>query len=338
MCLESSEIHYRKYCCESLLRPTLTSLGQCFTTLGPAGATTELTQTFAGLIGGFKVIFAVNASEQMEYDSKIVSSPFLGEAGIHLSFSNFDMSPSVSTSMKALRVAPNTSVSVALSYASLDKTKRYQDVWPWSKPTCVTEGKFWELSEEERSHIHHNRFFHTYYRTCPMELTNCTLLARRFINDTTAECHPSDILYQKAEVKVMKRCLENHLTHDKSQYKLCEETEITQQSSLTTLAPQVMDSQEGVTIMSNMTYSMINIYYTQLAYTQHRENIPTIFTWFSSLGGQMGLFLGASMITLVEIYFTLCRVVRVVITALLAAVCRWAKRCLKPLPPHQVHA
>ena len=60
-------------------------------------------------------------------------------------------------------------------------------MWPWSVPVCVTEEKFWNLTEWERSRIHHNLFYHAFYRTCPNFLTNCTLLARRFTDDTTGE-------------------------------------------------------------------------------------------------------------------------------------------------------
>ncbi|KAK8404211.1 hypothetical protein O3P69_000346 [Scylla paramamosain] len=207
----------RLECCREVLKPTLTGLGQCYTTRSPQG-NAILQQTFAGLLGGYKVIFAVNTSEQIIYDSRIVSSPSLAEAGIHVSLSNFDLSPSVATSMQPLRVAPNIAASVAVSYTSLNKRERYKGALPWSVPSCVTEESFWNLTEEERSKIHHNFFFHIFYRTCPLLLTNCTLLARRFTNDTTAECHPSDILSHKVMDDQMTRCLDDHLHKDASKH------------------------------------------------------------------------------------------------------------------------
>ncbi|XP_045118365.1 acid-sensing ion channel 1-like isoform X3 [Portunus trituberculatus] len=327
VCMSSTKTMFRLECCREVLKPTLTGLGQCYTTRSPQ-VNAILRQTFAGLLGGYKVIFAVNTSEQIIYDSRIVSSPSLAEAGIHVSLSTFDLSPSVATSMQPLRVAPNTAASVAVSYTSLNKRERYKGALPWSVPTCVTEESFWNLTEEERSKIHHNFFFHISYRTCPLQLTNCTLLARSFTNDTTADCHPSDILHHKVMDDQMTDCLYDHLYRDVSDNKLCEVTEMTQQMSHTTLVPEMLEAHEGITVIPDLTYSMINIYYTQLGYTEHKENIPTVFTWFSGLGGQMGLFLGASVITLVEIYFTLCRVLHLLLTAFVAAFCREIRRCL----------
>ncbi|CAL4213849.1 unnamed protein product, partial [Meganyctiphanes norvegica] len=58
--------------------------------------------------------------------------------------------------------------------------------------------------------------------------------------------------------------------------------------------------------------SMINIYYSKLGYTEFKEKVPTFGSWFSVMGGQMSILMGASLITLMEIVFafiTLCKII-----------------------------
>lgn len=50
-------------CCQTVLRPTITTLGVCFTTLNQNGL--RLNQTIAGLVGGYRILFDVALREYM---------------------------------------------------------------------------------------------------------------------------------------------------------------------------------------------------------------------------------------------------------------------------------
>lgn len=50
-------------CCQTVLRPTITTLGVCFTTLSQNGL--RLNQTIAGLVGGYRILFDVALHEYM---------------------------------------------------------------------------------------------------------------------------------------------------------------------------------------------------------------------------------------------------------------------------------
>ncbi|KAK4324235.1 hypothetical protein Pmani_005075 [Petrolisthes manimaculis] len=308
-------------CCSETFQPTLTSLGRCYTTIN---TTNSYRQTISGLLGGHRIIFAVNSHEYIEYDHHVVSTISLAEAGIHVSLSNYDITPSVATSVQALRIAPNTAASIALTISTLDRSERFLGLWPWSQSSCVTHEQYGAMSEVERAKMEHNLYFHSYYRTCPLLHSNCTFLAFRFTNDTTRVCYPWDVYGQLDLQDEMAHCLQSHLNkHNPNKTMMCQNTMITQQQSHTTLLREVVKAQQGITIKPGVNVSMMNVYYPQLGYTEYRERVPTIFTWFSKLGGQMGLFLGASFITVVEVFFTSTRVLRAALTAL----CTRIKSC-----------
>ncbi|XP_071530611.1 uncharacterized protein [Panulirus ornatus] len=277
-CFSPTSQRYSVECCHEMFQPTITPLGLCYSTLreGPI-----LNQSIAGLIGGHRIIFAINNHEYMDYDPNVVSLITLAEAGIHVSLSNFEMTASVATNMQAFRIAPNTAASIALSVSMLDRTEHYLSVWPWATPACVTEQEFWGMGEEGRANTENNYYFYTFYRTCPLALTNCSTLAFRFTNDSTAECMPADLLHHKNIESKMRECVWYHFLLNSSENMLCQCTSITQQQSFTTLVKETLQAQEGISILPNVTMSMMNIYYTQLGYTEYKERIPTIFTWFS---------------------------------------------------------
>ncbi|XP_042884908.1 acid-sensing ion channel 2-like [Penaeus japonicus] len=317
-CYSPNSGSYSEECCnDAFTHATVTTLGVCYSTLGMNNAFkgANLTQTIAGLMGGHRIIFSISTEEQMEYDPKVVSTTSLSEEGIHVSLSNFPVTPTVAANMQAVRIAPNTAASVALSVTTIDRKENYQEVWPWSTPTCITEEKFWQLSEEERAYTENNLYFAFYYRVCPHLHLNCTSLPFRFSQDQTRECMPWDVLHHKAMEKNMSQCVKDHLErHDYDKSEMCLSTSINQQQSFTTIIKEVLQDLEGKPIRPNLTVSMVNIYFSELGYTEYYERVPTFLTWFSDLGGQMGLFLGASFITIVEFYFALCYLLRVLLT------------------------
>ena len=63
----------------------------------------------------------------------------------------------------------------------------------------------------------------------------------------------------------------------------------------------------------NEDVSLVNIYYSDLGYAEYIERITTFSMWLSNFGGQMGLFLGASFITLTEVVFTLLYLAKVLV-------------------------
>lgn len=315
-CYSSSQSLTSSLCCQTVLRPTITTLGVCFTTLSQNGL--RLNQTIAGLVGGYRILFDVALHEYMDYDYNVVSTTSLAEAGIHVSLSNFASSPAVAANIQAVRIAPNTAASVALDVTNIDHTEVYLDDWLWPnpRPRCVSEEKFWAMSEEERAYTGSNQYFSLLYRDCLNHFFNCSAIPFMFTNDTTSACTPDITLYQSKINDKMMDCVQNHLSQLEEGFgKLCFTTTINQQLSYTTLMKNgVQNIIDNRLLPPNITLSMVNIYYTELGFTEYYERIPTFITWFSDLGGQMGLFMGASFITLVELIFTVCYVLRVLMT------------------------
>lgn len=336
-CYSPTSGSYSEQCCsDAFTHATVTNMGVCYSTLGLNNAYkgANLTQTIAGLMGGHRIIFSVTSEEQMEYDPKVVSTTSLSEEGIHVSLSNFPVTPTVAANMQAVRVAPNTAASVALSVTTIDRREKYQEIWPWSRPTCLTEEKFWQLGEEERAHTENNLYFAFYYRECPFLHSGCTSLPFRFEGDQTRECMPWDVLHHNAMKQNMSLCVKDHLEkHDYGQSEMCLSTSINQQQSYTTIIKDVLQDLQGKPIPPNLTLSMVNIYFSDLGYTEYYERVPTFLTWFSDLGGQMGLFLGASFITIVEFYFALCYLLRVLLAKSFRALSQILKEFAKKSGP-----
>ncbi|XP_071546305.1 acid-sensing ion channel 2-like isoform X2 [Panulirus ornatus] len=312
-CFTDTDKFYSTECCQKLFTPSLTTMGLCYTTVGHNN--TKHTQTIAGLIGGQRIVFGINLSEYMEYDTNVVSTTTLAEAGVHVSLSNFDLIPTVAANMHAIRIAPNTAASVALTTTKIDHTERYLEDWPWTsqRPTCVREGPYRAMTEEQQAYTQNNLYFTLLYRYCLLQLANCSAVALRFTNDTTRECLPHQILHHMSANGGAHECLRQQLeSYSDRVRKLCHTTSINKQLSYTNLMTETLRDLHRLTTI-NRTLSMINIYYSHLGYTEYNERIPTFTTWFSNLGGQMGLFLGASFITLVELCFAVFYVVRVVV-------------------------
>ncbi|KAG7154960.1 Degenerin del-1-like [Homarus americanus] len=266
-------------------------MGLCYTTLNQE---IKYTQNISGVIGGYRVIFSTNLHEYMEYDPNVVSTISLAEAGIQVSLSNFDLTSTVAANTHVIRIAPSTAASVALSVTKIDHTEKYLQDWPWASvlPTCVLESGYRALNE----------------------------------------CLPDQILYYLGDNKAVQQCLHHNLKMfdlkmRDSVIQMCYTTTITQQLSYTSLIMDTLRELQTLSSLTNVTFSMVNIYYSQLGYTEYYERYPTFSSWFSDLGGQMGLFLGASFITLVELLFTVCYVVRLVVYKGTRAVYLKAKCC-----------
>ncbi|XP_050692933.1 acid-sensing ion channel 2-like [Eriocheir sinensis] len=321
-CFNEVESISGKTCCETMFRPTITTLGMCYSTLTRTRPDQPIRQTTAGLIGGTRIIFSINLNEYMEYDPNVLATTALAEVGIHVSLSHFDMTPTVASNMHAVRIAPDTSANIALSVTRIDHQERYLRDWPWSSehPSCVKEEEYLHLTEARKMYTENNLYFTLMYRHCLLLHANCSAIPMRLTDDETAECMPDKILHHLfllTDEQVRNCVLTNLNQSENSSNKLCYTTFLTKQLSYTTLKK---DSLQDLRQSPNNSLSMAVVYYSELGYREYYERIPTFSTWFSDLGGQMGLFLGASFITLVELSFTACYVVRLVVWRAVRAV------------------
>ncbi|KAK7066683.1 hypothetical protein SK128_017044 [Halocaridina rubra] len=251
-------------------------MGVCYSTLGHIQEL-NLNQTVAGLIGGYRIFFTINSHEYMSYDPGIVSTTTLAEEGIQVSLSDFAMTPTVAANTQAVRIAPKTAASLALTVNSLDRSENYKNIWIWSRPpTCVTKNDYFKMNEEERAMTEYSIYFHHFYRTCPLQLVNCTNLSSRFKDDDTSARR------KQVERDTLVATFTINVEPQENEHKeFCITMGINQQLSYTTLVTDTLQDMEGFFLTPNSTLSMINIYYTQLGMTQYYERIPTIFTWFS---------------------------------------------------------
>ncbi|XP_045118194.1 acid-sensing ion channel 1-like [Portunus trituberculatus] len=306
-----------KLCCERMFRPSITTLGQCFSTLGVTGNTSTYMQTTAGLIGGTRIIFTINKDEYMEYDPNVVSTTSLNEVGIHVSLSYFDVKPTVASNMHAVRIAPDTSANIALSITRIDHQERYIRDWPWSSQyaDCVMEHEYKNLTEERQMNTENNFYFALMYRHCLLLHANCSAIPMRLTDDQTAECMPDQVIHHLFFENEVKACvLKNLYQYENASNRLCYTTSLTRQLSYTDLKKDsLQEYRQSPKYVDRSSLAMAVVYYSELGYTEYYERIPTFSTWFSDLGGQMGLFMGASFITIVELFFTACYVVRVVV-------------------------
>lgn len=312
-CYNDVETLPGKLCCEKMFRPSITTLGQCFSTLGVTGNTSYYKQTTAGLIGGTRIIFSINLDEYMEYDPNVVSTTSVNEVGIHVSLSHFDVTPTVASNMHAVRIAPDTSANIALSITRIDHQERYIRDWPWSSQysECVMEHEYQDLTEARQMNTENNFYFALMYRHCLLLHANCSAIPMRLTDDQTAECMPDQVIHHLFIHNEVKACvLENLHQYENATNRLCYTTSLTRQLSYTDLKK---DSLLEFRQSPKSSLAMAVVYYSELGYTEYYERIPTFSTWFSDLGGQMGLFLGASFITTVELFFTVCNVVRLAV-------------------------
>ncbi|XP_076060547.1 acid-sensing ion channel 2-like isoform X2 [Oratosquilla oratoria] len=279
-CFSETAEYFSRECCEKMLRPYVTSMGLCFSTLGRQE--NFFKQTISGRIGGSTLLLANHLNEYMRYSPLILSEVGLAQEGFQISISNFDTTPAVATHTHGVSVAPSTAASIALDISTLDKRAQYASFWPWSGPQCIREEDIWIMTPAEMAYTENNLYFTLHYHDCFLEHLNCTAM-------------PFNILR------------EGFFTD------LCFSTSLTQQVSYTTLKEERLDnlintfaSKIYIPEKSSFQLSIVNIYYKELSYTEYFEKMPTFATWFSDLGGQMGLFLGASFITVVELFFALC--------------------------------
>ncbi|XP_066987087.1 acid-sensing ion channel 1C-like [Macrobrachium rosenbergii] len=310
-CYAADKLYPNNVCCDKLFSTVITSNGVCYTTIGAKGM--RITQALSGINGGLKVVFPIKDHEYVEYSSNVVFIPWLSEEGVQVSMSDYSMTASTAVVINSIRIAPNMAATVALSLDTVDHTERYASVWPWPKkdPQCVNREAYLKKTEEEAAYTENNLYTTLKNRNCSLELSNCTAIPSRLPNDTTAECTPHDILEQYFNGSLQECVSRKVQEYDIGDKMFCVTNTYIQQLSYTTLCNRSITELQSSGIISTDSLSMVTIFYSQLQYNELLERTPGFLTWFSSLGGQMGLFLGASFITLVELVFVVLYIVRV---------------------------
>ncbi|XP_047491555.1 uncharacterized protein LOC125040841 [Penaeus chinensis] len=96
-CYSASQSLSSSLCCQTVLRPTITTLGVCFTTLNQNGL--RLNQTIAGLVGGYRILFDVALQEYMGGCS-LFFLPFLMTFNIFASGNKRDVPERVARKLK----------------------------------------------------------------------------------------------------------------------------------------------------------------------------------------------------------------------------------------------
>ncbi|XP_064111549.1 acid-sensing ion channel 5-like [Macrobrachium nipponense] len=310
-CYAADKLYPHNVCCNKLFSAVITSVGVCYTTI--SANRTRILQSLSGINGGLKIVFPIKDHEYMEYSSKVVFTPWLSEEGVQVSMSDYSMTASTSVVINSIRIAPNMAATVALSLDTVDHSRRYASVWPWPKtdPQCVSREAYLQKTEEETAYTENNLYTTLKNRNCSLELSNCTAIPSRLPDDTTAECTPHDILEQYFNGSLQECVSRKVQEYDIGGKMFCVTNTYNQQLSYTTLCNRSITKLQSSGTITTNSLSMVTIFYSQLQYSELLERTPDFITWFSNLGGQMGLFLGASFITLVELMFVVLYIVRV---------------------------
>ncbi|XP_018023291.2 acid-sensing ion channel 4-B [Hyalella azteca] len=196
---------------------------------------------------------------------------------------------------------------VAVSYTKIDNTGLHQSIVPWwdSSLSCTPS----HAPYEERAVVGQNCHAASVHKCTKMRAghlplleRNCVLVTYPFWNGKDRFCDIDDHVYlMETGVNASQECQQNFFNECGA---ACEETVYTYSTQNTVLTYQLEKPRND----SWYVQGAFTMFYTKLSYTLFSQSRPDLMILLSSLGGQIGLFTGASLITFSEFIIVLLAV------------------------------
>ncbi|XP_047491720.1 acid-sensing ion channel 4-A-like [Penaeus chinensis] len=289
-------------CCSTFLTPTITPSGICFW----GNFTPTFDQTMETAQTGLSLM--LNAPKATEtFDWTIVEDDFFPtSSGLTLSLLSNVTQPSLHIS-EALPVGGGAHVSVAVDYSVMDNRGLTKDIWPWSQPTCVSiSSPRPQLLNTTENCVSSNIFSSLvrYGKCLPL------LVSEDYFpgTDKLGPCLIDNMLAVPAKSSgTLPPCPEIcHAEEFRSRVVSAPlKAGFSSRSAGRSqgLFSQVVSSRRNSSgrDFDNLTVSVVTVYYPSLTYREIIQSKPNLEMWFSSIGGHIGICIGASVISAIEI-------------------------------------
>ncbi|XP_042206618.1 acid-sensing ion channel 1B-like [Homarus americanus] len=271
-------------CCSRNFQPLVSSLGLCYV----GSFNSSYNQRIEGEAMGMSFILRVpQEPPQDELDWNILKKKNFIYSGLQAMVRKKGFP---ATSSEKYPINSGQKVNLALYYSKINNELWTTSLWPWSKPQCTPR----DAPTEQLLNTRDNCFLGGIYNT--FKKMNCSpLVSPSFLTESYPACN----------ITSMVNVPNQYALYDETKCNvLCEEEKF-EVKMLATHLPRIYTTldQELSQPNSSLRYDLasLSMYYPSLSYTEIILTKPGLGDWISSLGGKVGLCIGASIITTLEL-------------------------------------
>ncbi|XP_046631250.1 uncharacterized protein LOC124311039 isoform X2 [Daphnia pulicaria] len=263
-----------------------------------------LEEIFDTQIYGFTVYLKTNVVGRFEFDSTIISSNVASRRGIIYAVSDSITAVNPTISTFGRYIDPGTWTSVSISLTRTDNTELQKGLL--STHSCV--------SPDSPDHLYLVPNHNVYSQR------NCVFSATRTILEAKLNCSlfrfnrmgPLETCYPNVMIDVHSPELANEI---KQKIQECPEDCISDNYHVSSSTTH-LDLGDHDDMHSNekhndhILHSALQFYYSSFSFTVIKNHPESLVKWLSDVGGNMSLYLGASLVTLLEMIVLLFRCTR----------------------------
>ncbi|KAK4323334.1 hypothetical protein Pmani_005942 [Petrolisthes manimaculis] len=271
-----------KDCCRKVFKPCVTTQGLCYT----APLTSLLRQEMEGEYRGVFLLLQVPREiPQDDLDWSMLNEKVMTSTGLQVAVKNNVTSASAAMLSQPFPITQATKMNNELAT---------RGVWPWSVAQCTPPS----ASPTRLLTASGNCIFHAFYSDLLLQ-HNCTLpSAPPVIRDQYRMCTMREMLQHTDQ---------QHTLGSTSCATLCHEEKYDASMVSSPLKSNLHALMPPHHFLLNNTnqprfdLATLTVFYPRIIYTEIIQSKPNLFDWISSLGGQVGLCIGASVITVLEL-------------------------------------
>ncbi|KAG7177895.1 putative epethelial sodium channel-like 3 [Homarus americanus] len=309
-CMYGSHVLNSSVCC-SFTKKVKTVLGLCYVTY----ATDEVRQVSTGDYMGFTYYLNDVSDHEPEIMSSIIEKSLMVNTGLQVTLISDVTLPSYLVGRQGAIINPGTLTTMELDLTMMDQYG-LKTLVDREEVACIPSSKLHNL--EWRSLIHTSVNCElANYRDCIQVLCpNCSLYAHQDFDDTdkpicsvqeTARCFSELFNLIKVKEEVLNNT-ESCWALSKSRcVRVCEELIFLHTNTVNQISASIMQPlTEELNVPNTTKVSVVAIFYPKLQYRFIRFYRKTLMLALGNFGSFMGVMIGSSLITVLEVFIFFC--------------------------------